>query len=400
MKKIKIAQVITRLDWGGSTEILRTICCNLDKEIYDLKLIIGLTNYPSAKTKEFLREFNDRVTVIPQLRRDINPLNDLLALIRLYLIFRSGKFDVVHTHTAKAGVLGRLAARLYGGSIIVHTPHGHNFYGYFGPTLSKIIIAIEKFLSSFTDKIIALTELEQKDLLRFKITGADRIVLIRQGLELDRYMQANIDKDKIKKELNIQPHENVLGMIGRLEPVKGPLYFVEAAKDIIEEFPETKFLIVGEGILRKRLERRIEILGLKEKFIFTGWREDMPEIISVLDLLIFPSLNEAVGMVLIEAQACGVPVVATEVGGIPEIVNNNRTGILVPAGDSKELARAVNCLLGDKQKRSQLSKEAQDWIKDKFKVQEMIDKLSELYKELISKKYLPRAALNFRFRKV
>lgn len=380
-RKIKIAQVITRLDWGGSPDIVRIICHYLNPKFYDITLVTGPTKYPSVKTKKFLKEFNNKVVVISQLKRNINPINDLSALIRLYILFCREKFDIVHTHTAKAGVLGRIAARIARVSTTIHMPHGHNFYGYFGPLLSKLVITTERFLAHFTDRIIALTELEKRDLIEFKVTNDERISLIYQGLELDRFTQANINNIKIRESFNIRPEEYVVGMIGRLEPIKGPEYFIEAAREISKEFAQLKFILVGEGSLRKNLEARIKNLGLEDRFIFTGWREDIPEILSILDILVLPSLNEALGMVLIEAQAMGVPVVATKTGGIPEVIKDNQTGILIPAGDFKSLTLAIRHLLTDKQKRLNMAETAKSWVRDRFKARDMVEKISQLYQE-------------------
>jgi len=172
--KIKLAEVITRLDWGGSPDIVRIICSYLDHNLYDITLITGKTHYPSLKTRDFLKKIGQRTIWVSQLKRNINPLNDLSALIKLYLIFRSENFDIVHTHTAKAGVLARIAAHLAGNSIIIHTPHGNNFYGYFSPFFSKIIVMLEKLLASITDRIVVLTELEKNDLLKHKVTNSKK----------------------------------------------------------------------------------------------------------------------------------------------------------------------------------------------------------------------------------
>lgn len=387
MKRIKIAQVITRLDWGGSPDIVRIICSYLDPKLYDVTLITGLTKYPSSKTKQFLQEFNSRVVIVPQLKRKINLWLDFRALLTLYFLFWRQKFDIVHTHTAKAGALGRLAAYFAKTKVIIHTPHGHNFYGYFNFLFSKIIIMLEKFFASFTDELIALTELEKKDLIRFKVASPEKIRLIYQGLELEDYAKINIDRNKFRQSFNISLGQSVVGMIGRLEPVKGPQYFVQAVKFYAGQLNNAKFIIAGEGSLRKRLEKQVKNAGLEDRFIFIGWREDIREIISILDILVLPSLNEAVGMVLLEAASLGIPVIATNVGGIPEIVKDKQTGILVEPANYRALALAINYLLSNKQKSLEMSQAAKSWVRGRFKTQDMVNEISKLYQEqLLSEK--------------
>ncbi|MCK5287283.1 MAG: glycosyltransferase family 4 protein [Thermodesulfovibrionia bacterium] len=381
-KKTKVAQVITRLDWGGPPDIIRLICDSLDLNIFDVRLITGISLYPSLETRNFLERFSNRVITIPQLKRDINPLSDIVALLRLYRLFRKEDFDIVHTHTAKAGALGRLAARFAGVPKIVHTSHGHNFYGYFGPVRSKLVVMVERFISYFTDKINALTELEKQDLASYKVAQPAKIVVINSGLELDRYRKININAGEKRNELRVGQDTILVGMIGRLEPVKGPEYFIEAARLITEKFPEVKFIVAGDGSLRSKLEFQCEKLHISDKLIFIGWREDIPEILSVLDILVMPSLNEAVGRILIEAGACGKPVVATRVGGIPEVVKDNQTGILVPPKDAYELARAVISLLEDKNKRQRMGETAKNWVDDKFSASRMVKGFSDLYDEM------------------
>ena len=381
-KKTKVAQVITRLDWGGPPDIIRLICDSLDLNIFDVRLITGISLYPSLETRNFLERFSNRVITIPQLKRDINPLSDIVALLRLYRLFRKEDFDIVHTHTAKAGALGRLAARFAGVPKIVHTSHGHNFYGYFGPVRSKLVVMVERFISYFTDKINALTELEKQDLASYKVAQPAKIVVINSGLELDRYRKININAGEKRSELRVGQDTILVGMISRLETVKGPEYFIEAARLIAEKFPEVKFIVAGDGSLRSKLEFQCEKLHISDKLIFIGWREDIPEILSVLDILVMPSLNEAVGRILIEAGACGKPVVATRVGGIPEVVKDNQTGILVPPGDAHGLARAVISLLEDEKKRQRMGETAKNWVDDKFSASRMVKGFSDLYVEM------------------
>jgi glycosyltransferase involved in cell wall biosynthesis len=386
MRKIKIAQVITRMDWGGSPDILRILCQSLDPQLYDITLVVGQTSHPTAKTRVFFDVFRDKIRIIPQLRRDICLFNDLAAFIRLYILYRKEKFDIVHTHTAKAGALGRIAARLAGIPVIIHTPHGHNFYGYFNAFASWLIIGIEKILTRLTDKIMVLTELEKKDYIRYRVASEAKLVLIYQGLELGRFGQTIADTAKLKENLKIGNEESVVGFVGRLEQIKGPQYFTEAAKIVLEKRKNTKFILVGEGSLRKALETQVAAWGLRDRIIFTGWRDDIPEIMSALDLLVLSSLNEAVGIVLIEAQAQGLPVVATKVGGVPEVVKDNVSGILVPPKDSAGLAQAILAILDNPDKGKAMSEAAKAWVRDRFKAEKMCREVLRLYTQALKDK--------------
>lgn len=385
-RRIKIAHVITRMDWGGAPDIVRIICSYLDKNEYDVTLIFGATNSLSSRTRDFLAKSQVKVIVIPQLRRDIHPLNDLSAFWKICRALRRGKFDIVHTHTAKAGALGRMAARCARAPVVFHTPHGHNFYGYFGSGLSKVVVIIERMLAAISDKILVLTELEKQDMIGLKVTVPHKVIVLYQGLELDCYLRPDFAKvSALRKEYAIRPDDIVVGMIGRLEQVKGAQYFVAAAHDITGRHPRAKFLVAGEGSLRARLSEMAEAMGMKEKFIFTGWSENIPELLGIFDLLVLPSLNEAVGMALIEAQAAGVPVVATNVGGIPEVVIHNMTGLLVPPANAAELAKAIDTLLTDTQQRFAMASAARAWIKDRFRAEDMVRTLSLFYRQAMTR---------------
>ena len=382
MKKLKIAEIITRLDRAGSPDIIRIICSSLNRSDYEIKLITGRTRYPTANTKKFLEEFKDNIIIVPWLRRGINPFFDSIALFSLYRILAKERFDIVHTHTAKAGALGRTAAYLAGNRRIIHMPHGHDFYGYFNPFISKLIILIERFLCRFTSKFVVLSKLEKRDLIEFGITDEEKIKIVPSGMDLEF---KNIDRDKVrnkKRKFGFDAGQKIVGMVSRLEKVKGPGYFIEAAGKVVKEVKNARFLVVGEGSLRNKLENRVKELGLSDKVTFAGWREDVLDIISFLDILVQPSLNEAIGRVLLEAQGLGVPVIATKVGGIPEVVKDNITGILLPPQDTEKLVSAICKLLEDKERRVSMSKSAREWINGKFSAAKMMEEIESLYKEV------------------
>jgi len=380
--KLKIAQVITRMDWGGAPDIVRILCEYLDTS-YEVKLIIGPSEHLTEKTRVFLQKFRENVIVVPYLKREINPLWDFLALTKLFLVFKKEKFDIVHTHTAKAGFLGRIASWMAGIHQVIYMPHGHVFYGYFGLLMSKIAINLERFVAYLTSTIMVSTELEKRDLIAFKVTTPEKIIVINSGLELENYKDVVVDVQSKRDKLQIEEDVSVIGMIGRLEPVKGPSYLIEASKIVIEQIPKIKFLIVGDGSLRKDLESQCEDLGILDEFIFTGWKEDVRSILSMLDILVLPSINEAVGRVLIEAGACGIPVIATNVGGVPEIVRNKQTGILVPPRSPELLAQAIIDLITNEHRRHEMGIAAKGWIDDRFSACRMVERVSKSYKELV-----------------
>jgi glycosyltransferase involved in cell wall biosynthesis len=381
-QKIKLAQVITRLDWGGAPDIVEIICGRLDLTIYDVTLIYGFTRYPSDKTRKFLSSFVGKVILVPYLKRGVSFLDDLGALIKLYSIFRREKFDIVHTHTAKAGFIGRIAARLAGTRLVIHTPHGHDFYGYFGCLGSWFIIMSERIAALFADKILVFTDIEKADMLKYRICPFEKLGVIKSGIDFSVFDNPDVDITKKKSEFSIGPDDYAVGMACRLESVKGCEYFIDAAKIVLNSIPNTKFLIIGDGSLRSSLMKRTRRLGMKDKIIFTGWREDMPRIIPILDILVLASLNEAVGRVLLEAGAAGKPTVATVVGGIPEIIKDGQTGILVPSGDPERIAGAVIYLLRDAEKRCVMGCAAKEWVKENFNGEKMMNEICDIYRRL------------------
>ncbi len=380
MRKIKIAQVITRMDWGGSPDIVRILCERLSSDKYELWLLTGETGHPSKKTEDFFGRFKGRIICVPELKRDIQPVSDLAALFRLYFLFLKHRFDIAHTHTAKAGFLGRIAAKLAGVRLVVHTPHGNNFYGYFGRMFSRLVVWLERFADCFTDKVIVLTELEKKDLIAYGVSKKEKITAVPSGLELEEYSQMKVDIAGKKQELGLNNlNEAVVAMIGRLEAVKGPGYFIEAAALVLKEFLPVRFLIAGDGVLREKLEASSQALGIKDKVIFLGWRDDIPELLSAIDILALPSLNEAVGRIILEAGCFGVPAVASRTGGVPEIVRDGATGILVGPGNAGELAKGIMLLLRDREKRLSMGQAAKKLVMDTFSAGNMVKQIEELY---------------------
>jgi glycosyltransferase involved in cell wall biosynthesis len=382
-RKLKVAQVITRMDWGGAPDVVRLICEGLDSE-YDWKLIIGKSQNITLANHNFLEKYKQKIIIVPNLQRDIDLFQDFKALFKLYSIFKKERFNIVHLHTAKAGFLGRIAAKMAGVKKTVYMPHGHVFYGYFGRILNIFILLLERFAGCLTDKIIVLTKLEKNDFILRGIKKDKDIDMICPGLEINILNKVkSSDRFKIREAWGVGVKDKVVGLVSRLEAVKGPAYFVKAAALIAKDFPGVKFIIAGEGSLKSDLERLSEELGLIEKIKFLGWRDNSLEIISALDILVQPSLNEAVGRVLQEAQALGVAVVASRTGGIPEIVKDEVVGLLVEPGNYQAIAQAIKELLKDDRLRNDMALAGRDWARDNFDSKKMVINIKDIYKGLL-----------------
>lgn len=394
MRKIKVVHIITRFDKGGSAENTLLTVLGLNKEKYSILLIKGLSLESEMSDEESLavseslkiaEENNIKVINLPFLVRKIAPLTDLKALFTLFKILRKERPDIVHTHTSKAGFLGRFASFLARVPIIIHTPHGHVFHSYFGPTLTKIFVIAEKILSLITDKIITLTNRERDEHIERRIAPLNKFITIHSGVDLDRFMNLNIDIKKKKKELNIPQDFYVIGTVGRLVPIKGHKYLVSAAEMIIKEFPKTVFVIVGDGFLKPILERHAEALGIRKNIVFTGWRKDVPEILYLFDVLVFPSLNEGMGRVMIEGMSLGKPIVASNVGGIRDLIEDGKNGLLVPPRDSNALRKAISRLIRNKKLAEGLGKIGKMEVYPDFDASTMVKKIDNLYESLLSK---------------
>ncbi|MCK4646185.1 MAG: glycosyltransferase family 4 protein [Candidatus Aminicenantes bacterium] len=322
----------------------------------------------------------------PALVRKINIIKDFKAFFDIWKLIKKNKPLIVHTHSSKAGLLGRLAAKFAGIPIIVHTPHGHVFFGYFGPLKTKIFIILEKLASRITDKIVALTNREKEDHLRLRIANDDKFIIIHSGIDLKKFKELSFnEKQNLKRDLGIPENILIIGTAGRLEPVKGPEFLIEAAKYIILKYPNTHFLFSGDGHLKQNLEERASELGIEKNIIFLNWRDDVAKIISIYDVFVLPSLNEGMGRVLVEAMALGKPIVASNIGGIPDLVSHGKNGFLVPPKDPRELANCIQILIEDEEKKAKMGKAGKE-IVENFTKEKMVEKIAELYKELMIQK--------------
>jgi glycosyltransferase involved in cell wall biosynthesis len=380
---------------GGSAQNTLLTALNHDPQRYSVCLIKGST-HESAMTETETQLVRDRsatarkqgidVVDVPALVRRISPFNDIKALISIFRFLQRSRPDIVHTHTSKAGILGRLAAWMSQVPIIIHTPHGHVFYGHFGRYLSKIFLQVEKLLGRITHHLIALTPEEGNDYLNLRVSKPSNTSVIHSGVDVHRFMEGAKQRTRKRDELNIPPDSLVVGYVGWLIPIKGVTYLVSAMAKVAEKYPKSLLVLVGKGDDKGeeeiKLKERVASLGLVDKVLFLGWRPDVDEIMACFDILVLASLNEGMGRVLVEGMAAGLPIVASQVGGIPDLVRNGKNGLLVPPADATSLAKAVCALLKDKEKRKRMG-EAGTKICQQYSTEAMVEQIEDLYRELL-----------------
>ena len=393
MEKTRVIHIITRLDKGGSAETTLQVVSLLNREKYEVFLVHGLSlesNMGVTEQEALARDLSlaekrgVRVFTIPSLVRRLSLKNDFLAFISIYRLVKRIKPHIVHTHTSKAGVLGRLASYLAGVPIIIHTPHGHLFHSYYGCILTNMIVFVERALSLITDKIAALTDREMDEHLERGIASIEKYTIIHSGIMLQQIMNKDIDVETGKKKLGIPQNSYVIGVVGRLVPIKGHKYLVSAAKRVTKEFDNTVFVFVGDGYLETILERQAESLGVRKHFIFAGWRNDVIDVLGLFDILVLPSLNEGMGKVLIEGMALSKPIVASSVGGIIDLVKNGDNGILVPARDSDALAEAISKLIRNKNLSQELGKNGKNKVYPEYDTSSMIKQIEDMYESMLN----------------
>jgi len=307
-------------------------------------------------------------------------------LWRLYRLFKHEKPDIVHTHTAKAGTVGRIAASLAGVPIVVHTFHGHVLHGYFGPIKNTLFRNIEKFLARRTTAVIAVSETCRRDLIEYGIVQPDRIRTIPLGLELGSFAQSDPDSRKqLREEWGVPGDAFLVGMIARMVPIKRHEDLFHAIPIVLESYPDTYFVIAGDGELRTKLEKLAQELKITHRCIFAGFRHDRERVYQAIDLTVLTSVNEGLPVAVIESLSAGKPVVATRVGGVPELVEEDRNGYLAEAGKPQSIADGLIKAAADPGKTRIMGRSAQQTTLQKYAIQRLITDIENLYSELLSR---------------
>lgn len=384
---IRVLHIITRMIVGGAQENTLLSVVGLDAlPQYDVDFVSGIDRGKEGELLSQARATTNLI-VLPEMGRSINPFSDVVAFYKLYRLIKSGRYHIVHTHSSKAGVLGRIAAWLAGTPIIVHTLHSLVFHDYQPWIINRAWWLAKKICAPVTDFYISVSEIIVKKAIAAGIAESTRFRTIYSGMELDWFLNAKFDAEKVRREFNIPLDAPVVGKIARLFPLKGHDQLMDAAPEIVRRVPNVRFFLIGDGILLEHLQERARVYGILDNFVFAGLidRERIPEMISAMDVVVHTSLREGLARVLPQALAMGKPCVSFDIDGAPEVVIDDKTGYLVKPFDSATLADRIAHLLSDKDLRETFGANGRRHIDPNFRTEKMVADISEVYQMLLKK---------------
>ncbi len=381
---MRVTHVITRLIVGGAQE--NTIASVLGlrrKSGMEVTLISGPTTGPEGSLESLVAGTPVLLTLVPELVRPLHPWKDCLALSRLTAVVRAGAPDIVHTHSGKAGFLGRLAAARAAVPIIVHTIHGPSFGAFNGPLANNAFRAAERFAARFTTHYVVVSDAMREQYLAAGIGRHERYTKILSGFDLEPFLAAK-NELAARARLGLAPEDIVIGKIARLSPLKGHEALFAVAPALVESCPRFRFLLVGDGEWRARFERQARTCGLEKHFIFTGLvpPSGVPELIGLMDIVVHLSAREGLARALPQALAAGKPVVAYDFDGAKEVCLEGESGFLVKPGDLAGLSDRLLRLAGDLALRAQLGERGREFVREKFSTDRMVEDLYQLYMRL------------------
>ncbi len=380
---IRILRIIARLNIGGPAIHVTLLTEKLGAPTYHSTLVCGNIEAGEGDMQYFAEKHGVTPLLLPELGRSLNPLRDLSTIWQLYQLMRQIQPQVVHTHTAKAGFVGRVAAKLAGVPVIVHTFHGHVFQGYFSPAKTKMFILLERITARMSDTVITLTEGLRRELSEeYGIARRSRITVLPLGLDLDAFARVPRQSGDFRSAHSIAPDVPLIGIVGRLVPIKNHELFLQAAVKVRERLPNACFAIIGDGELRAELEATTARLGLTDCVRFVGWVREVAPVYSDLDALVISSRNEGTPVSVIEALSARCPVVTTAVGGLPDLLDQGALGTLVPTEDVNALADAIVRTVTAPPDTTR----AQQLMLDRYGIDRLVMDLDQLYRGILAKK--------------
>lgn len=389
---LRTVRIIARLNVGGPSRHTVILDAGLRDRGVETLLVHGAVAPDEASMDRLADERSVPRYYIPTLGRRIRMADDLRTFRQLWRLLRQTRPDVVHTHTAKAGTLGRLAATLVNltlprarRAVILHTFHGHVLAGYFGPLGNRAVRAAEWALARLSDRIIAISPNQRTDLVeRFGVVPADRIRVVPLGLDLDPFFSRPSGPSALRDAIGAHPEDFIVGFVGRFAPIKDVPLLIRAFSRFRSRLPAARLLLVGDGVTRLAAGQLVGELGLEGCVHFLGWRDDLAAVYGAMDLFALTSRNEGTPVSLIEAMAAGIPVVATRVGGVSDVVTDGRTGRLVPAGDEDALVGALTRAAERPDESRSMAAAARDDIRRRFLPERLVSDILAVYEEALA----------------
>ncbi|HYY03464.1 MAG TPA: glycosyltransferase family 4 protein [Gaiellaceae bacterium] len=392
-QRVKIVRVIARLNMGGPALHVAYLTAGLRERGYETTLVAG-TLARGEDSMAFVADgLEVDVVTIPELGREISPLRDALATLRLAALIRCERPQILHTHTAKAGTVGRVAALLAGAArppIVVHTFHGHVLRGYFGPLRSRFFRSLERRLARHTTVLVAVSPQVRDDLVELGVAPPEKFAVVRLGIELGERIASADGRAETRRYLGIPDERFTVGWVGRMTAVKRGDDILEGFRLLREGGVEATLCLVGDGPDRPQLERRAHELGIIRDTLFLGYQEDVGPLYGAFDALVLPSGNEGTPVSVIEALAAGRPVVATRVGGVPDVVREGVDGFLVAPEATQELAERLTRLASDPALRERLGAAGRERVLPRYAVDRLVDDVDRLYRSLLDATGLPK----------
>lgn len=388
---IRVLRIINRFNIGGPT-YNATFLTRYLSEDFETLLIGGLPEEGEADSLYILEEYGVQPTLIPELKRTPNFKSDKEAYRKIKEIIEEYQPHIVHTHAAKAGAIGRRAAKACDVPVIVHTFHGHVFHSYFGTLKTLVFKSIERYLARISTGIIAISEEQKRELAAVhRICKKDKIKVIPLGFDLNKFREATVQRSATREKLSLDESTVAIAIVGRLAPVKNHALFLSIAEKVLQTVGDkaVKFFIVGDGELKEEITR--EVNRINEKYsnnplVMTSWVKDIPSFNAGMDIITLTSKNEGTPVSLIEAQASGVPILSTNVGGVKDILLEGKTGYVI--NNEEEFIEKMLFLIENKDIREKMSQNGWDYVKEKFHYTRLVKDTEEYYKELLKKKGL------------
>jgi glycosyltransferase involved in cell wall biosynthesis len=393
---VRVLRLIARLNMGGPALHVAYLTDGLKDRGYETTLAAGSLATGESTMSFVADDLGVRVEPIPQLHRDVSPLYDTLSVARIVRLIRKERPHILHTHTAKAGAVGRLAAVLAREArppIVVHTFHGHVLRGYFGPVATAGFRGVERSLAAATTRLVAVSPQVRDDLVDLDVAPREKFTVIRLGIDLDRRLTgAAGDGAELRRLFGVSPDEFVVGWIGRMTAIKRVPELLDAFRRLRARGVEARLCLVGDGPDREQVEQRAHELGVSRHTLFVGYQRDVAPYYSFFDAFALPSANEGTPVVAIESLAAERPVVASRVGGVPDVVEDGVGGTLVRVGDVEAVAAALEQLARDPELRRRLGEQGRRFVLPRYRVERLVDDVDELYRDLLSERGLPLPA--------